>query len=465
MKILLYGLNFAPEPTGIGKYSGELAAWLASRGHEVRVIAAPPYYPSWQIAPGYSGWKTVRESWQGVSVWRTPLWVPSQPSGSKRVLHLLSFALGSVPVLVRQLFWKPDAVVVVAPALVCAPGGLLAARLCGAKAWLHIQDFEVDAAFRMGLLRGKLSQRIVGWCERAALRRFDRVSTISNRMMMLLRSKGVADLRAVSFPNWVDIQSIAPPARDAASSAQGYRAELGIADDAIVALYSGSMAGKQGLELLPAAARELAQRVPNLVFVLCGDGVYKPSIERDCAGLANVRLLPLQPARRLGELLHLADIHLLPQHVDAADLVMPSKLTGILASGRPVVTTAQTGTELADVVAGRGIVVPPSDLPGFCDALATLAGDAPLRAELGAAARRYAESYLARDRVLTDFEYALRRCLGEVAPSAEPGETHEKTHGRAEVFSAHANGLRQSRLGGALSGDDPDESDMGKLTP
>ena len=409
MRILLYGLNFAPEQTGIGKYTGEMAAWLASSGHSVHVITAPPYYPAWSVAPGYSAWRMTSEQWQGVAVQRSPLWVPSKPTGLKRVFHLLSFALLSIPALARQIPWKPDVVVVIAPAFSCAPGGWLFARLVGAKAWLHVQDFEIDAAFRMGLMKGKLVQRAFGWFERGMLRRFDRVSTISRRMMDVLKSKQVCGQQSVFFPNWVDVSAVRPhgePGR--------YRAELGIPEDAVVALFSGSMAGKQGLELLPAAARMLQDRLPNLVFVLCGDGVCKPSLERDCRGLTNVHLLPLQPSHRLGELLRMSDIHLLPQHPEAADLVMPSKLTGMLSSGRPVLTTALPGTELSDVVSGRGIVVPPGDLLAFTTALVTLVEAPGLRRELGLQARRYAEEHLARDRVLADFERELKSCIGFV---------------------------------------------------
>lgn len=428
MKILLYGLNFAPEPTGIGKYSGEMAAWLAAAGHEVRVIAAPPYYPAWKKQQSDAAGPDGSERWQGVRIWRAPLWVPSRPTGAKRVVHLLSFAIGSLPALLRQLFWKPDAVMVVVPALAAAPAGWLAARLCGAKAWLHVQDFEIDAAFRMGLLKGRLAQRIVGRFERWTLRRFDRVSTISQRMLELLRAKGVDADRVVSFPNWVDISAIMPTNR-----ISPYRAELGIADDAVVALYSGSMVGKQGLELLPLAARALAERLPGLVFVLCGEGVYRPSLERDCASLANVRMLPLQPSQRLGELLGMADVHLLTQHAQAADLVMPSKLTGMLSSGRPVLATAQPGTELANVVQGRGRVVPPNDLQAFTAALIELAESPALRQHCGAAARRYAEEHLARDRILVDFERELRLCVGrtcvppvECAIASPPSATDDQ---------------------------------------
>jgi colanic acid biosynthesis glycosyl transferase WcaI len=414
MKILLYGINFAPEPTGVGKYTGEMAAWLAAAGHQVRVVTAPPYYPAWKIGDGYKAWANTREFRSGVEVWRAPVWVPAEPSGLTRVLHLLSFAIASVPALIAQVRWKPDVVCVVAPAFVCAPGGWLAARLSRAKAWLHIQDFEVDAAFRMGLLKGRFAQRSVTAIERFLLRRFDRVSTISSRMMDLLRSKGITGERAVHFPNWVDVGVITPLQRESA-----YRRELDIPAGAVVALYSGSMAGKQGLELLPAAAQVALHTMPEVMFVLCGDGVCKADIERECEGLPNVRLLPLQPAERLGELLGMADIQLLPQHAEAADLVMPSKLTGMLSSGRPVLATANPGTELALVVKGRGIVVPPDDLPSFMGALKTLVDSPQLRADYGLAARRYAEEHLARDRVLAQFEKALGQCVGKPLVTSE----------------------------------------------
>ena len=81
-KILLYSINFAPELTGIGKYTGELAAWLAARGHAVRVVTAPPYYPAWKIADGFTNRWGVEDLCGGNSlqVWRCPLWVPQSPA-------------------------------------------------------------------------------------------------------------------------------------------------------------------------------------------------------------------------------------------------------------------------------------------------------------------------------------------------------------------------------------------------
>jgi colanic acid biosynthesis glycosyl transferase WcaI len=395
MRILIYSVNFAPECTGVGKYSGEMAEWLAERGHAVRVIAAPPYYPQWKLDSAYAWWPPYRrEQWKGIAIWRAPLWVPSAPGGFARVLHLFSFALTSFPLMMRQVVWRPDLVVTVAPAFLCAPAGLLTARLCGARSWLHLQDFEVDLAFRMRLLRGRLLQRLVLRMERWILRRFDSVSSISSRMVERLITKGVAVKRTRYFPNWVDISRIKPMM----TSGGAYRAQLGISADAVVVLFSGSLGDKQGLMVIPEVARLLIHR-RDIVFVVCGDGVVKPRLRAATAGLPNVRYLPLQPVERLGELLCTADVHLLPQSPGAADLVLPSKLSGMLASGRPIISTCRTGTELEALVSKCGLVVP-QDGAALADAICKLADQPKVRFELGRRARTYAEGNFERDAVL-----------------------------------------------------------------
>lgn len=405
MKILLYGINFAPELTGIGKYTGEMAAWLAEAGHEVRVVSAPPYYPDWKVWPGYSASRWRHETWHGVTVFRSPVWVPQKISGLKRVLHLASFAIASLPSLAAQWRWRPDIVWLTEPPLVCAPAALLFARCRGARTWLHIQDYEVDAAFDLGLLKGARLRALVGAAERWLMRKFDRVSSISIRMQSRALAKGVSAERLIAFPNWADLSAIQPLA-----SPSPYRAELGIAADAIVALYAGNMGAKQGLEMLAEVARAL-QADSTIQFVFCGFGPGRTTLGALCAGLPNVRFLDLQPLERLGDLLGLADLHLLPQRADAEDLVMPSKLTGMLASGRPVIATARPDTEIGRVVSGCGVIVPPGAPEALAAAISALAVQPARRLEMGIAARRYAELYIARDEVLRQFESDLRACL------------------------------------------------------
>jgi colanic acid biosynthesis glycosyl transferase WcaI len=394
MRILIYSANFAPEPTGVGKYSGDMAWWLVDRGHEVRVVCAPPYYPKWQVDEKYRWPLYRRERWRGVDVWRTPLWVPKSPNGLTRIVHLLSFAITSFPVMLWQIAWRPDVVLTVAPAFMCAPAGLLTAWLCRAKRWLHLQDFEVDVAFRMGLLKGRLLQRIALRMERSLLRRFDTVSTISGRMMERLRTKGVIAGKTRYLPNWVDLSRIKPPKNGS------YRTQLGISKDAIVVLFSGTLSGKQGLMVIPEAAKLLRSR-RDIVFVVCGDGVIKPELQTAAAGLPNVRFMPLQPSRRVSDLLAIADMHLLPQSPDAADLVLPSKLCGMLASGRPVIATCRAGTELSEIVSKCGLVVAPENSAETAEAIMALADDPETRILLGRRGRTFAEDNFERDTVLS----------------------------------------------------------------
>jgi colanic acid biosynthesis glycosyl transferase WcaI len=375
------------------------------------------------VAEGYAWPPYRREELNGVDVWRAPLWVPDTPTGIKRVLHLASFALSSAPVMLRQVFWSPDVVLTVAPAFACAPVGALTARLCGAEAWLHVQDFEVDVAFQMNLLKGQLAQRLALWLERSIMRRFDKVSSISAKMVQRLHAKGIDGQAIEHFPNWVDTNGVMPLQRPST-----YRAELGIGTDQTVALFSGTWGAKQNLLAIPAAARMLAHR-SDVTFVICGDGVMRPELEAACQGLPNVKLLPLQPKERLGDLLGLADIHLLTQSADAEDLVLPSKLTGMLSSGRPVVATCRPDTEIASVVARCGLVADPSSVQGLVDAVVTLADQPDMRERLGAQGRQYAEQNLAKDPILARWVMRAARAKASsvvgVSHQVAAGPEHE----------------------------------------
>ena len=411
MKILFYGINFSPELTGIGKYTGEMAQWFAEQGHEVRVITAPPYYPAWKISENYKN-SYITEQWNGVSVYRTPLWVPAQPSGLKRLIHLVSFALFSLPTLIKQWAWKPDVVWVVEPPLMCAPAAVAFAKLNGAKSWLHVQDYEVNAAFDMGLVKANWLRGFVERCERWLMRCFDCVSSISGQMLKLAQHKGVDAEKIISFPNWVDISAIQP-----LDGVSPYRQELNIAEHKVVALYSGNMGGKQGLEILAEVAQILEQQnFENIQFVFCGNGAGRADLEAGCATLKNVLFLDLQPLERLSELLGLADIHLLPQRADAADLVMPSKLTGMLASGKSVIATATADTELGRVIqhdAQCGLIVEPENANQLAEAIVQLAQDKDRQKIYGENGRRYAEQTLSKEQILKNFEVNLIQLIGK----------------------------------------------------
>jgi colanic acid biosynthesis glycosyl transferase WcaI len=404
LRILVYGLNFAPEPTGIGKFTGEMAAWLAARGHQVEVVTAPPYYPAWQIGAGHSSWRWRREAIEGANVYRCPLYVPRRPRGLGRMIHLASFAMSSLPVaLWRALAFRPQVLIAVAPALFSAPGARLAAWFARAPGFLHIQDFEIDAAFALGIVSGGHWRRMALAMESCLLCCFDQVSSITPAMVARLAKKGVAAERRLLFPNWVDTSTIRP-------TASALRQQLGLPPGAVVALYAGNMGEKQGVETLADVARALAGTPVHLL--LAGAGTAKPRLAAATSAMAQVHWLPIQPGAQLNDLLNAADIHLLPQRADAADLVMPSKLAFMLASGRPVVAGAAPGTAVARAIEGCGVIVPPGDSAAMAAAIAPLAGDEPARRRLGERARERALAEWDREAILTAYERALSEAAG-----------------------------------------------------
>ena len=222
-------------------------------------------------------------------------------------------------------------------------------------------------------------------------------------MLELLRDRCGTHERCLVFRNWVDLVAIRP-----IETESEFRKVLGLVPDQKVALYAGNMGEKQGLEIVVEAARLLPHR-EDVVFVLCGHGAAVDRIRSLGNQLSNIRWLPVQPAEQLNSLLNLADIHLLPQRADAADLVMPSKLTGMLASGRPIVATATPGTQIYDVVSRCGLTTVPGDPQAFAAAILKLSDDPELRGQLGIRAREIAESDLSIEMVLTGFEEELQK--------------------------------------------------------
>jgi len=408
MRILLHSPYFAPELISIGKYNAEMAQWLVQQGHQVRVVTAAPHYPAWRVGAGYSAARYSRETIEGVDVWRCPAWIPRRPGGLVRMLYTLSHMLSSLPVLLWQALWRPQIVMAVEPPLLSFLPAWLAARCCGARTWLHVQDLEVDAAFDLGILQGQRARRWALALEAALLRRADGVSTISGRMADRLRSKGVPAQRLLIVPNWADELPPDPPGID-------FRQMLDIPAGQRIAMYAGNMAGKQGLETIVEAARLLRHR-GDIFFVLAGDGPAREALHTLAQGLQQIRFLPLQPLSHLGAMLRAADVHLLPQRAAAADLVMPSKLGGMFASGRATVAGVRPDTEVAAAVLGCGVVVPPEDAPAFAAAVEALCDDPQRAARLGANAQARVRAELGKDAVLSRLQAGFTRlCDGQPA--------------------------------------------------
>ncbi|ALZ95901.1 MAG TPA: colanic acid biosynthesis glycosyltransferase WcaI [Leclercia adecarboxylata] len=406
MKILVYGINYSPELTGIGKYTGEMVEWMARQGHEVRVITAPPYYPEWQVGKHYSSWRYRREE-GAATVWRCPLYVPKQPSTLKRLIHLGSFALSSFFPLMAQRRWKPDRIIGVVPTLFCTPGMRLLGKLSGARTLLHIQDYEVDAMLGLGMAgkgKGGKVARLASAFERSGLHNVDYVSTISRSMMNKAQEKGVAAEKVIFFPNWSEVARF----RDVApADVAALRAQLGLAEAHKIVLYSGNIGEKQGLENVIDAAAALSDKPWQ--FVIVGQGGGKARLEKMARerGLQNIQFFPLQSYDALPALLKMADCHLVVQKRGAADAVLPSKLTNILAVGGNAVITAEAHTELGQLctsLPGIAVCVEPESVP----ALVAGIEQALTMPKENTVARDYAERTIEKENVLSQFIADIR---------------------------------------------------------
>ena len=346
MKLLLVSLNFSPELTGIGKYNGEMSLKLVDKGCEVSAVVAPPYYPDWKVSKQYTCYLYENEIVNGVSITRCPLYVPSKVTTIKRLIHLSTFAVSSsIPLMIKLIRNRPDVIFLVQPTLFCAPTTLLFSKLFGVKTVLHIQDFEVDAMFGLGMVsEGKIA-KIVRRTESWLMKKFDVVSSISYSMLENAERKGVDKSKLLFFPNWADTSFVTPE-----TDGSALRKDWGFAETDKIVLYAGNIGQKQGLEIVIDAAKSF-EVDKNVKFVFVGAGAYVDTLQElaKASNLENVYFKPLQDWEDVPAMLSMADIHLVVQKKGAADAVLPSKLTNILSAGGHALVTAEASTELGKI--------------------------------------------------------------------------------------------------------------------
>jgi colanic acid biosynthesis glycosyl transferase WcaI len=408
MKILVYGINYHPELTGIGKYTGEMCAWLAAQGHQVEVITAMPYYPQWKIDDQYVDKKWFTETVQQVKVRRSPLFVSQKVNSKNRIIHEFSFLLSSKLHWIASLFRKYDVVISIYPPLIVGVFPLLY-RLIHRKPWVfHIQDLQVDAAKELGMIKNKFILNTLFRIEKFFLRKSTRISSISPGMKKKILNKGFPESKYLNLPNWVDTVFIRPMPVE-----QSLRSRLGFGAEEKIVLYSGNLGEKQGLEIIIQAA-ELLKDISNLRIVIAGEGAAKRRLEELTKNkqLKNIYFMSLMPYQDLPAFLNMADIHLVLQKKEASDLVLPSKLCSILSVGGVSVVSALEDTTLYNLVKDNnlGMVIEPESATALANAINELIDSSPIE-QIKINARNYALQNLSIGQILGNFEEELKSLI------------------------------------------------------
>ncbi|MGP1992305.1 WcaI family glycosyltransferase [Zobellia laminariae] len=351
-RILYIGYNFSPELTGIGKYSGEMMEWLAQSGHDCSVITSYPYYPQWEVQEPYVKnryWflkeTTNYPSGGRLTVYRCPMYVPKQPSGLTRILSDFSFfASALLQIMTFCCKKKYTHVISVAPTFLAGVLGAFYKKIKKANHLHHIQDLQIEAAAELGMIKSKPLLNILFRVENFVFNNSQNISSISDAMIKRISKKTKRDV--AFLPNWADTDFFYPiPNND------DLKVKFGFKPDDTTVLYSGGIGEKQGLENILFAAQSLLGQ-PKVKIIICGSGPYKEILKKKAIEmqLQNIYFMPLQPKENFNEFLNMADIHLVIQKKNASDLVMPSKLTTILAVGGAALVTANEGTDLHNIV-------------------------------------------------------------------------------------------------------------------
>jgi colanic acid biosynthesis glycosyl transferase WcaI len=388
MRVVVWGINYAPEFTGISPHNVALCEFLRARGHDVEMVTTFSYYPNWEKRPEDRGQLYRTDVINGVSVHRCWHFVPRKVSAAKRILHEASFILTSTFRILS--LGRPDVYVAVSPPLLLGAASWLVGAIKGAPFVFHVQDMQPDAAVGLGMLRDGWFIRALYALEAFAYEKAARVSGITRGMLVKFRRKGVPEAKLLYFPNAIGLTGA-----DAIPARGTFRNTHGIPAEKFVAIYAGNLGVKQGANVLIEAAQLLQD--PRIHILICGDGAQRDVLAERVRtlGLPNVSLLPLQQGQDYLSLLEDADLCFVTQQSGSGNSFFPSKLLGLLAQSKPVITVADEESELAAAVSegGFGLNIAPGQPQVVAEVLDRMASDRARLAEWGAAGRVYVQQF------------------------------------------------------------------------
>ncbi len=357
---------------------------LAALGHEIHVVTALPWYRHHAVEPEWGGRWIRREKVPWGSITRVhPFPGDDKSNLARRAMGFLGFSVLAAAAGLRCR--RVDGVLSMSPPLTNGLLGWMTKVVRRAPLVFNIQDVFPDAAIETGAITNGRIIAIARWLERATYRRSDAVTVLSNDLRDNVIAKMPEEFaaRVRVIPNFVLTDEIRPLNR-----MTRYRDELGIGSETVV-LYAGNVGFSQSLGLVIEAAR----RIPEVTFVINGEGSARAGIEADVIGLANIRLAPFQPIDRLAEVLASGDIHVVPLRAGLGRVSVPSKIYSILAAGRPILASIDAGTEVPRILeqSGAGIAVRPDDPEAFVAALRQMVADPEGRAEMATSGRLWVE--------------------------------------------------------------------------
>jgi colanic acid biosynthesis glycosyl transferase WcaI len=339
--ITIFTGNYAPEDTAIGLYTSQFATFLSNKGYDVSVITGFPYYPKWKIAETYKDKNTYfTEIIDGITVFRYKQFVPKKVTFLGRIKLMLSLTWGSFQN--TKKIKETDLVICLVPLTLSILPAYILAKKKNAKLWIHVQDFEFDLAFQSGLLNtnffGNLIKMMVLNFETFLFNKATIISSISYNMME--KAIGKTKFKSIFyFPNWVSVNNINPTI----AKQHNY-----INPDKFTLLYSGNVGEKQDWLFFENFCKEI-NADNDLEIVIVGDGAYMQKLKTKLAAFSFIKFYEHVPYNELNNLLCSVNVHFLFQKTDVQDTVMPSKILGMMASGKPSIITGNKNSEVAKI--------------------------------------------------------------------------------------------------------------------
>lgn len=402
LRIAIFGQNFAPEPSGNAPYTSSLARGLAHE-HAVRVICSQPYYPEWEVRPGYRSWAQTEYS-SGLRVDRKLHYVPRNPTSIRRLVSELTFGLR----VVGSRWGTPDAAVLVSPSLFACLLVLPVARVRGVPTIVWVQDLYTRGVIETGQAAGVVA-RLVRKVESSVLRAADRVVVIHESFKDFASTElRVPTGKIEVIRNWSHLPAVRP-----LSDRTTVRRAMGWSDDDVVVVHAGNMGIKQGLENVIAAAQFAEDRQSAVHFVLIGGGSQLERLRVLARGIRPVQFVDSLTDDAFQPVLAAADILLVNEMPGVTGMSVPSKLTSYFSTGVPVIAATEPGsvTESEILASGGGVVVPAGDPLALVEAAESLASDPDRSAALGSAGRKFREQHLTQTAGLERFAELLASVL------------------------------------------------------